>query len=257
MYHSVTFGNKNSWDDWCLVAEREPIIAPPSVKTNFIDVPGANGALDMSESLTGYPIYNNREGSISFIAMSRNASSQPECSPYKIRDLATNIMEYLHGKRMKMILEDDDQYYYEGRFDLESVEQDDHFNRLSIRYNLYPYKKSILSSIDDWLWDPFNFRTGVITKRLLFEVLITTTTKKITLTTKEAGSEPIIPTLVTVGYMMFRFVNPTLGIDDTSALAPGTHKINDYILFGDGIEIYAWTTSGTATLTIDFRAGRL
>ena len=69
MYHSITFGDKNTWDDWHLVPASRPLFNPPTVKTKIIDIPGANGNLDLSDSLTKYPVYNNREGQIEFIVM--------------------------------------------------------------------------------------------------------------------------------------------------------------------------------------------
>ena len=68
-YHSVNFGDKNTWDDWKLVPSNRPVIDPPTQKTNYIDIPGADGSLDISTALTGYPVYNDRVGSIEFIVM--------------------------------------------------------------------------------------------------------------------------------------------------------------------------------------------
>ena len=162
MYHSVNFGDKNTWDDWCIIPTSDPIIVPPSPKTNYVDVPGGDGSLDMSEILTGYPVFSNREGSLSFVAMNRNASSQPECNPLKFRDLVAEIMDHLHGHKMRMILEDDPDYFYTGRFALESTNANINFNEIVIKYTLDPYKWSVRSSInDDWLWDTFNFNTGI------------------------------------------------------------------------------------------------
>ena len=41
----------NTWDDWHILAESRPVFAPPEPKTNYIDVPGGNGSLDLSELL--------------------------------------------------------------------------------------------------------------------------------------------------------------------------------------------------------------
>ena len=40
MYHSIAFGNKNTWDDFYLVPSTKPIILPPEVKTKIVDIPG-------------------------------------------------------------------------------------------------------------------------------------------------------------------------------------------------------------------------
>ena len=43
--YAVTFGEYNSWDTWHLIPTGRPSIAPPAVKTNFVEVPGGNGSL--------------------------------------------------------------------------------------------------------------------------------------------------------------------------------------------------------------------
>lgn len=65
--HSVVFGNKDSWKDWHLIPSSRPVFATPEVKTNFIDIPGADGGIDLSEALSGYPVYKNRNGSFKFL----------------------------------------------------------------------------------------------------------------------------------------------------------------------------------------------
>lgn len=261
MYHSITFGDKNTWNDWCLIPETEPIIAPPSQKTNFIDIPGADGSLDMSEVLTGYPIYNDREGTLSFIAMNKNASSTPECNPFKFRDLVATISDYLHGKKLKMVLEDDNEHYYEGRFYLESANADNAFNKIGIKYRVGPYKWTVKSTIDDWEWDPFNFETGVISSSVLKNIAVTTTQKAIHFTRTLIGSAPVVPKFVvsaTNGQGIYiRIVNPNLGIDETKLFQNGTRINQDYVLYGDDITMYVWVSSGTGTLTINYRQGRL
>lgn len=69
MYHSVTFGDKNTWDDWRLVPASRPVFNPPAQKVKTLEIPGGDGVIDLSQSLTGYPVYQNRTGSIEFIVM--------------------------------------------------------------------------------------------------------------------------------------------------------------------------------------------
>ena len=69
MYHSINFGNKNTWDDWKIVPASRPVFKSPALKKKTIEIPGADGFIDLSESLTGYPVYSNREGSFEFVVM--------------------------------------------------------------------------------------------------------------------------------------------------------------------------------------------
>ena len=66
MYHSITIGEKNTWDDWHLIPTSRPLFSAPKVKENIIDIPGADGSLDLTIALTGRPTYENRIGSWTF-----------------------------------------------------------------------------------------------------------------------------------------------------------------------------------------------
>lgn len=153
MYHSITFGNKNTWDDWHLIPSTRPVFNPPETKTHYVDIPGANGQIDLTESLTGYPVYENRTGSIEFYV----ANGYEDWSV-----LYSAIMNYLHGKRMQATLEDDRYFYYEGRFEVNKWTSDKWYSKITIDYDVYPYKKEPNTSLEPWLWDPFDFEYGII-----------------------------------------------------------------------------------------------
>lgn len=142
MYHSVTFGNKNTWTDWHLVPTSRPVIDPPPVKTRYVEIPGADGVIDLTDSLTGKPAYNNREGSIEFYVLNQYDLEGP--ATYNWSDVYSEIMTYLHGKRMTMILEDDPGYYYEGRFSVNSWKTDQTRSTITIDYNVDPKKYRVI-----------------------------------------------------------------------------------------------------------------
>lgn len=56
-------------DDWRLVPASRPLFNPPAQKVKTLDIPGGDGVIDLSQALTGYPVYQNRTGSIEFIVM--------------------------------------------------------------------------------------------------------------------------------------------------------------------------------------------
>ena len=153
MYHSVIFGDKNTWDDWHLVPESRPVFLPPDVKTNYVDIPGADGHLDLTEALVGEPLYKNRSDSITFYVANGYWSWEEAYS---------TIMNYLHGQKMRAYLEDDPGFYYEGRFSVNTWRSEKHRSEIVINYDISPYKIDMYSSKDDWLWDPFNFNIGIV-----------------------------------------------------------------------------------------------
>lgn len=159
MYHSIIFGDKNTWADWYLIPSSRPVFNPPEPKTKFVDIPGADWHLDLSTALTGDIAYNSRQGSLEFI-VDNGQLSDYHASIWSV--LYSDIMDYLHGKLLKATLEDDPSFYYEGRFSVNSWKSDEHNSKITIDYNVSPYKYEAFSSLEDWEWDSFNFETGII-----------------------------------------------------------------------------------------------
>ena len=168
-YHSMTFtyasewdddnkkhGTINTWDDWHLVPTSRPVFQQGEPKTTYIDIPGADGHIDLTEVLTGYPTYQNREGSVEFIVM--NGYRQVWAAGF------SKFANWLHGKKIRVVLDDDPDYFYEGRFKLTNwnSNNDGTWSNVTLDYNLKPYKYALLMSTEDWLWDPFNFETGIV-----------------------------------------------------------------------------------------------
>lgn len=162
MYHSITFGTgvltadkklagKNTWTDWHLIPSSRPVVAQAPVQTNFVDIPGRRyGPIDMSEYLTGAPIYGQRNGSFEFIVDNDHEYWMT---------IQMNIAEYLHGKSMCMVLEDDPDYYYVGRFMLNDWKNESWNSKVVINYILRPYKERLIDIENPgfMIWDPFNF----------------------------------------------------------------------------------------------------
>jgi len=153
MYHSIIIGDKNTWADWHLFPSSRPVFNPPEVKTKYIDIPGADYQLDLSTVLTGDIAYGARTGSLEFIVDNGHEEWY---------NLYSKILDYLHGQIRKATLEDEPSYYYEGRFTVNEWKSDPHNSKIVIDYNLAPYKYDQFTSLEDWLWDPFSFETGVI-----------------------------------------------------------------------------------------------
>ena len=233
-YHSITIGDKNTWDDWHLVPTSRPLVAPPNVNTSYLTVPGGNGSLDLTEALTGYPTYSNRSGSWEFLVMNGYGEWYTRYS---------DIMAYLHGKKFQAILDDDPYYYYEGRFSVASWTSPKDWSRISINYNVGPYKIEVHGIDENWLWDPFNFETG-----------LTQAYKDVNV----SGS-----TEITIHNDIMR-VRPTITCQNASSLTVTylgkTYSLKDgdnivrEILFTEGNNVL--TFNGTGIVTIQMHGGR-
>jgi len=252
MYHSITYGEKNTWDDWHLVPSSRPLFAPPPPKEKTLDIPGGDGLVDLSTSLTGYPVFNNREGSTEFYVMN---------GYQEWYELYSEIMTYLHGHSMRAFLEDNPDYFYEGRFKVNEWRSDKDYSRIVIDYNVKPYKRYITTTTEPWQWDPFNFRTGVILDKLFKDIPVTTQYKAHTFTSREMGTAPVYPEFhvntSTGSGVQIRFVNPYLGIDMTKNAPDGKSQFPEFLICRGEVTLYFRCASGSGTVSVDFRPGRL
>ena len=63
---------------------------------------------------------------------------------------------------LDIILDTDPSFYYIGRLTID-VEKTDRINgKLVMSGEVDPYKYEVASSLEDWLWDDFNFETDII-----------------------------------------------------------------------------------------------
>lgn len=248
---SVTFGDKNTWDDWKLIPSIRPVFKPPTQKTNYIDIPGGNGMLDLSESLTGYPVFNNREGEIQFMVMNGYVYWAERYS---------EIMNYLHGQRMKAILYEEPDWFYEGRFSVVSWESGQTWSLVTIGYNVGPYKWALLKSKDPWEWNPFNFETGVIWDDLIPDYEINSPATWVSQPPLEGpwfGYAPISPVFEVSNStnLEVMFKNEYLQIEKTVMLKDGSNSIPDFIFYR--ASQYTLEFKGVGNVSLDFRVGRL
>lgn len=140
----------NTWEDWHLIPASRPEIAPPEVYTNYVDLPGRHGKLDLSEYLTGKPIYKNRSGTMEFYA----------ANGYHFWAETYNQMcNLLHGRKLFMVLYDEPEYFYTGRFRVQKWNSDGSTNwsSIAIDYELDPFKFILPRNSLDQYWDRFLF----------------------------------------------------------------------------------------------------
>ncbi|KIR03466.1 hypothetical protein P261_02281 [Lachnospiraceae bacterium TWA4] len=233
--NGVLFGEKHSYRDWGLLLKSRPVISSPKVKTNYIDIPASDSQLDLTESLTGEVTYEDRLLNCEFVVTQ---------SRKKWSEIYSEILDYLHGKRMKIILDEDLGYYYEGRLEVDEWESDKVTSKIVIKGLLYPYKHDRVSTIEDWLWDAFNFETGII--RDYRNIKVSDYLSMII----EGNREPSIPS-----FIVQNSNNLLVRFDDKNyELTNGTNKIVD-IRLKEGKNTLIFT--GNGTVSIDYKGGRL
>lgn len=138
-YHSLVFmadGDANlydTWDNWHLIPSSRPIVAEATPKLNYVEIPGSNKSLDLTEYLTGIPTYSERKGSFEFYVMDDGTTWAER------RKLFAN---YFNGRKMMMIMTDEPDRYYRGRFYFKGWQSDASGGRpkITIEYQIDPYR---------------------------------------------------------------------------------------------------------------------
>ena len=205
-------GNKNTWYDWRLYLTSKDI-PDAEPKTNYVNIDGMDGTLDLSESLTGEIKFNDRTITASFWTDNGN---------YKDRNaLLRSIVSYLHGKKIKIIEPDDPDHYFNGRVQIKS------------KKNILPYAEFTLEAV----CDPWRYAINESVRRV--EVSSGSVTDVVI---NNNGVKTLCPTITITGA-----VNVIQNGVKTPLIA-GTYKISDIKLY-QGVNVIGVSGNGSATFT--------
>lgn len=227
----VTFGEKHSYNDFGLILT-DTAISLPDPKLKMIELPGADGMIDLTEVLTDEVKYNNRVISFSFTVVD-DIATWPA--------LLSEIANYLHGRRMRIVRDVDENYYYEGRCAINEFKTDRSLAFLVIDCDVEPYKMTKDSVLNYWLWDPFRFTDGIV-------LTSTVTVSGILEVTAPNLKKIVSPTFTCSVPMTVTFES------ETYQLPKGTSTIMEIRLKeGDNI----LTFKGNGTVSVDYKGGSL
>lgn len=124
----ISFNGIHSYRDLNLVMSSADI-PPASPKTVFVDVPGGDGTVDLSEALGGIR-FSNREASFVFTVLPTDDFEQKK----------TQISNLLNGKRVEIILDKDSGYHWTGRCAVNEYASDRRIHKITVGATLSPYK---------------------------------------------------------------------------------------------------------------------
>ena len=125
----VTFGDFHSWNDFSLILSSKTI-GTPSPKTETIDIPGGDGVLDLTEFF-GEVKYDNR--TLEFVFSTKVPQSE-------FLDLFSRVQNALHGQKMRIVLDEDAEWYYVGRITVSEWKANKAIGKLTIDCDCQPYK---------------------------------------------------------------------------------------------------------------------
>lgn len=122
--HGAIFGDKRTKEDYGAIMNYARI-TPPSVKDNYVDIAGGNSSIDLTEAVGGVVF---EDGKISFKFTLFNVESKEK------------MKNDLHGKRFKIFLEREPEFFFEGRVSVTSETQSGNIYELCMDAKVKPYK---------------------------------------------------------------------------------------------------------------------
>ena len=220
--NSVTFYDEftciNSYKDLGLLLLPRKI-PKPTPKTNYVDIPGGDGSLDLSEVVAGEIKYNDYVIPFEFHVIDENLDWDSKVS---------EIANCLNGRKKNIIISSDSDYYYVGvRCEVNEFSSNKRLGNITINCRVKPYKLKRIEST-------YSIDLGS-----------TKTTKEIRINNDRMTT---VPTIICSDNVNVTF------IENTYSLNAGTHKILD-ILFKEGLNIL--TVEGTGTFTLNYQEGSL
>ncbi len=200
----IRFGTKWVHADYGLIVA--PYAIPmPEPQTNFVEIPGRDGVLDLSEAF-GTVRYADRIIPLTLYVR----------APFDT--LISAFAADIHGRRMNLIFDRDPTFYYDARIKIEDVEKHAGFCELSLECRAKPYKLE-------------HFETTI--------TVLPTGNATVTLANTRM---PCVPTITVSAEMTLTFT--LSGTNYSVNLSAGTHVIPSLVLTEGDTEIVIAGTGG-------------
>lgn len=149
---TVTFGTKNSYDDFGLILTNKEI-GFPEPKLEQVNLAGMDGVIDLSESLADDIKYDTRTLTFTFSVID---------APSRWSAILSEVANYIHGKRLRIQMDFDLSFYYVGRCKLNPFKTNKRLGEIVIECQCDPYKIDASVEGGNWIWDTFSFINGFI-----------------------------------------------------------------------------------------------
>lgn len=153
MFLSVSINGIDMLKKYRMALKDRHCVQPPVPKTYYLDIPGADGSIDLSTVNSGRVVYQRRTVTMNF-GCGYSIDKWPE--------VFSEILQLFHGQIGKVIFDDDPGYYYQGRMTVSDYSRVQTLGTFTITMEADPYKYELVSGEEDWLWDIFDFENGVI-----------------------------------------------------------------------------------------------
>lgn len=148
--NSIKFNDIDTYEDWGLLLKPRTI-PKPAPKTNYVDIPGGDGTLDLSEVVSGEIKYKDLTLTFEFHVVDDMSEWDSKVS---------EITNYLHGRNMKIVQSADPDYYYFGRCTVDKFSSSKALGTIAIKCVVKPYKLKHNITINSYEIDTEGKATG-------------------------------------------------------------------------------------------------
>ena len=189
----------------------------PEVQTNYVDIIGRDGSIDLTEIL-GQINYKNRELNLVFTVPNGIKSTT---------QIYNEISNFLHGQRTKIVLPSFEDYYLIGRCKINSLDRAKKNNQITVNTNCEPYKyKKEITEV--------TVEIGTLPYKVIINNL----------------KMPTIPTIITTNNVLMNFENTDYSWGE------GEH-LNMSIVLKEGENIFTFKEGSSGTVTFSYQEGML
>ena len=134
--NGITFGDYHSYNDLKLLLTHKEM-GSPAVKTNKVDIPGADSSIDLTDFF-GEPKYEDVTHKFEFTTIEPNSDFMTQFS---------TIKNAIHGKKVRIILDDDPTFFYLGRCHVSSLTSEKGIGKISVECECEPYKYKLTKTV--------------------------------------------------------------------------------------------------------------
>lgn len=223
--------------DWGMAISNNDYIGDVIQENYYVDVPGADGFLDFSESITGRRIFKERPINIQL------GGKKPRNDWDSI---ISDIRNKIEGREIRVRFDNDPGFYWTGRATIKGFDRNREIGSFTLSIpKADPYKYKTEDSTEDWLWDPLDFETGIIDED---SDIILTESNSMQSYTILADQAPIVPEIY-VNQMGETGITMTAG-GEKYTLLKGRNRFADIVIENEDVTL---TFEGQGDLTVQFR----
>lgn len=126
--NEIIFGTVHSYEDLNLILSKVNI-TPAFPKTVFVDIPGGDGSVDLTEAL-GEVKFQDRTHEFTFTVLPTD--------DFEVKKRA--VSNLVNGAKMKITYTKDPNYYWLGRCSVDEYESDRNIHQIVVKAVVAPYK---------------------------------------------------------------------------------------------------------------------